>query len=430
MNRLSSDSGAVLDHEPDQRPGTGATLVMESSRSSLRRGPLARCLASLILFAAGQSASADDFSRIIGPPLFEVPAKRAAQGTGHLTVREIEAMPEVVRGERAAFIIVATDEGNLAKLLVAPVLRRQAGAGRKGELAAVLQIERFETIDAGDRIARKARGREVLLFDGFEFDLDTGQVVPPGFGGDVAYTSKGERGPELTALGTSKLFAVDRPIAVPAAVPGRPSPGPGVLPGDFSGRYTLVANGQTSGALEIAVDAGGQVSGRFRTDRTGAEYPVSGKVAADLARRIEFEIKFPRSRQVYEGLLWTEEKNVFAGTAQIQEHPYSFIAVREGAGLLPETLEAISPPRSPPTLASTIRVVGLEAEADRYVLDGASRSADELKTALAAAAKAQTGASVLLRVSSSTPFHRVERATRLIREAGITNIRLAAAATE
>jgi biopolymer transport protein ExbD len=315
-------------------------------------------------------------------------------------------------------------------VLAAPGLRRQAGAGRKGELAAVLQLERFETIDAGDRIARKARGRDVLLFDGFEFDLDTGQVVPPGFGGDVAYTFKGEHGPELTALGASKLFAIDRPIILPTATPGRPSPGPGVVPTDFNGRYSLVANGQTSGALEIAVDAGGQVTGRFRTDRTGAEYPVTGKVAADLARRIEFEIKFPRSRQAYEGLLWTEEKNVFAGTAQISEHPYSFIAVREGSSLVPETLEASSPPRPPNAVAATTRVVELDAEADHYLLDGAARTADELKTALAAAVRARPDVSVLVSVSPSTPFHRVQRATRLIHEAGITAIRMAPAQPE
>ena len=41
---------------------------------------------------------------------------------------------------------------------------------------------------------------------------------------------------------------------------------------------------------------------------------MSGKVAADLPRKIEVTIQFPRSRQDYEGLLWTEEKNAFAGT--------------------------------------------------------------------------------------------------------------------
>ena len=150
----------------------------------------------------------------------------------------------------------------------------------------------------------------------------------------------------MTALGKNRLYPIDKPLPIPPASPGRPSPGPTVAPSDFNGRYTLIANGQTSGALEIAVDAGGAVTGRFRSDRNGAVYPVSGTIAADLPRRIEFEIRFPRSRQLFDGLLWTEEKNVFAGTVQIQEHPYSFVAVREGAALLPGAIEATSPPRA------------------------------------------------------------------------------------
>ena len=135
-------------------------------------------------------------------------------------------------------------------------------------------------------------------------------------------------------------------MAVPRSAPGRPSAGPAVVPDDFNGRYTLVSNGQTSGSLELVVAADGAVSGRFRSDRNGSVYPVTGRIPADLTRRIEFEIKFPRTRQAFDGLLWTEEKNVFAGTVQILEHPYSFVAVREGAALLPASIDATSPPRA------------------------------------------------------------------------------------
>ncbi len=401
-----------------------------SSRSFHRQRRFALLAVVALILLAGRPAIADEFGRIVGPPLFNIPTRSATAGTARLSIRSIEAMPEVVRGERAAFIVVATEDGNLAKLLVAPGLRRQPGAGRKGELAPVLQIERFETIDGGDRVARKARGRDVLLFDGFEFDLDTGQVVPPGFGGDVGYSLKGNDGPELTALGKGRLFPIERPIVLPAAGPGQPSPGLAVVPADFNGRYTLVANGQTSGALELSVDGGGDISGRFRSDRNGSVYPVTGKVAADLPRRIEFEIKFPRTRQNYEGLLWTEDKNVFAGTARIVEHPYSFVAVREGASFVPESLEAASPPRPPSTISASTRVVGLEAAEDRYTIDGRSCSADELKAALTAAVKSGSAAAVLVRVAPDRPYHRVERAVRLIRAAGIASIRLAAEAPE
>jgi hypothetical protein len=387
------------------------------------------CLTLPILAGASEimapSAFGDDFGRIAGPALFEIPQHSKGQQTTHLSVRTIESLPEVVRGERAALVIATTDQGNLAKLLVSPGLRRQTGDGRKVAMVAVINLERFETVDSGDRVSWKARGRDVLLFEGFEFDLDTGQVVPPGFGGDIRYSSRGEGGPELTALGQNALYPIDKPLPVPPAQPGRPSPGPAVIPADFQGRYTLVSNGQTSGSLEIAVDAVGAIIGRFRSDRNGVVYPVSGTVAADLPRRIDFEIKFPRSRQVFDGLLWTEEKNVFAGTVQILEHPYSFIAIREGSTLLPDTIDPTTPPRAPSALKASTRVVTLDAREDRYALDGANKTSEELTAALAAAARADPSAAVLLRIAPSTPFERMQRATRLIRGAGIMTIRFA-----
>ena len=70
-------------------------------------------------------------------------------GTAHLSVRSIEALPEVVRGERSALVIATTDQGNLAKLLVSSGLRRQAEGGRKAAMVPVINLDRFETVDSG-----------------------------------------------------------------------------------------------------------------------------------------------------------------------------------------------------------------------------------------------------------------------------------------
>lgn len=378
------------------------------------------------IVGAFTTVRADDFGRIAGPALFDIPGKSAGVGTGRLSIRTIEMLPEVVRGERAAFIVATTDQGNVAKLLVSPGLRRKAPTDDKPALVPVISLDRFETIDRGDRVGRTARGRGVVLFDGSAFDLDTGQVVPAGFGGDIAYSSQGPDGPALIALGATKLFAIDRPVPLPGPGPSRPSPGPAVLPTDFNGRFTLVSNGQMSGVLEIDVAADGAVSGRFRSDRNGRVYPVTGKVAADLSRRIELEIQFPRSKQVFDGLLWTEEKNVFAGTVTILEHPYSFVAVREGSPLVPEPIDGTSPVRAPAALKSATRVIALDGP-DRYELDGVPKTADELTAALSAASKGQAAVEVLLRVPASTSFEAVQRAVRLVRGAGIATVRIAAA---
>ena len=176
--------------------------------------------------------------------------------------------------------------------------------------------------------------------------------------------------------------------------------------------------------------ADGAVSGRFRSDRNGSVYPVTGRIPADLTRRIEFEIKFPRTRQVFDGLLWTEEKNVFAGTVQILEHPYSFVAVREGASLLPDSIDATSPPRAPAALKATTRVIALETGSGRFSLDGTPRTAEELTAALSSSVKGQSSTEVLLRVPASTSFEQVERAVRLVREAGVSTIRLSPATAD
>jgi hypothetical protein len=172
-----------------------------------------------------------------------------------------------------------------------------------------------------------------MLFDGFQFDLDGGQVVPPGLGGDIVFLTQGPEGPRLVALDGSRLYTLEKPPPSPSPTPGKPSAGRTVVPADFAGSYNLMANGQWSGSLALAVDQAGVISGHFRSDKNGASYPVTGQVAADIPQKIMFAVQFPRARQTYEGFLWTEGKNVIAGSLSMLDHPYSFVAVREGASL-------------------------------------------------------------------------------------------------
>lgn len=428
--RWSEPAGPVVRQVPGPagrlRSSTCREAAVPGSPRFLSSRRLAWALCAALLGVP--SSRADEFSRIVGPPLFEVPRTFEARKARRLSLRAIEALPEVLRGERSALIVATTDQGHLAKLLVTQGLRKPASAGPAPKMAPVLVVERYETIDAGDRVSRKARGRDILLFDRFEFDLDTGQVVPPGYGGDVAFSTEGRDGPGLAALGGNALYPIDKPFSVPGAEPGRPSEGRVVLPTDFNGRYTLISNGQMSGALELSVAADGAVSGRFRSDRNGSMYPVTGKVADDMPRRIEFEVQFPRSRQAFDGLLWTEDKNVFAGTVQIQGHPYSFIAVREGMPLYPEPIDATGPPRAPSAPKTSTRVIALEGT-DRFRLDGASKSEPELTAALRAAGQAGTPIEVLIRVPPMTTFERVQRAVGSVRAAGVSTIRFAASET-
>ena len=104
------------------------------------------------------------------------------------------------------------------------------------------------------------------------------------------------------------------------------------------------------------------------------------------------------------------------------DHPYSFVAVREGASVAGDTLEV--------NLASTAlagasrRVVRLEAAGEPYVFDGKGRSEAELLESIAKTARADPAMTVMLRVSDAVPFERVRRAAGALRAAGVRSIEL------
>ena len=323
----------------------GERNVMRRGRALLKSYVLGRCRAPkkiwptagifwACLFGLAAATRGDEFDRLEGALLFELIKGTDAHTHPRLTFRELEALPVVLRDDRNALVIARTDQGNLAKMLVSPGLRKLSPSEKDERLVPVLILERFETIDAGDRRSFKARGKQVMLFDGFQYDLDAGQVVPEGLGGDIVFLANAPDGPRLAALRESRLFTLDKPLPAAPASPGKPSRGRAVEPGDFAGRYHLIANGQWSGTLVLAVDPAGAVTGHFRSDRNGSVYPVTGKLAAEVPQRIDFVIKFPRAEQSYTGFLWTEGKNAIAGSVSMLDHPYGFIAVREGTSLV------------------------------------------------------------------------------------------------
>ena len=275
----------------------------------------------------------DEFGRLEGPDFFNLISLPDTHTHASLSFQELDALPTILRNERAALVIVKTDQGNLAKMLVSAGLRKLNPSQKEGPSVPVLLIERFATIDAADRRSFTARGKDVMLFDGFQFDLDAGQAVPGGMGGDIVFKARAPDDPRLAALDESRLYTLHKPLPLLEKAAGRVTSGSGVQPGDFAGRYNLIANGQWSGTLELVVDNAGGVSGHFRSDRNGSSYPVTGKVAGEFAQKIDFSVQFPRARQDYQGLIWTEGKNAIAGTLSMLDRPYGFIAIREGTSL-------------------------------------------------------------------------------------------------
>lgn len=312
------------------------------------------CAVAVVAFLVSTARlHADDFDRLDGPALAGVPKDASAHASASLSVHDLERLPRVLPGTRSAVIVAETGEGNVARLMVSAALRRPAGAGpRAGEPAEteaaqaepvpILVLERFDTFEGGAARTRLARGREVVLFDGFRYDLDTGQVVPEGQGGDVRFVA-GDGG-RLEALSGAKLYTLTASPLANAARPGAPSAGRTVVASDFAGCYRLFANGQASGSLELRVEEGGAITGRFRSDQTGNSYPVTGQTASDRPEWAHFEVEFPRSRQEFDGRLWTEGKGAMSGTARLLDREFGFFAIREGGRIVPESALAEAVP--------------------------------------------------------------------------------------
>jgi hypothetical protein len=364
---------------------------------------------------------ADQFEQLDGPMLARILKSGDATARPRLTVDEIAAMPSMLRDSRSALALGSTDGGNPARLLLVPELRRPASG--VGEPIPVLVLERLDTFDSADTSTRLASRRDLVLYDGFQVDLDSGQVVPEGQGGDVVFRVSGEDGPRLEAIGPAKLFTMAKAPAFDDAKVPRPTPGRAVVPADFAGRYRLFANGQWSGTLDLKVEARGVVLGKFRSDLHGTTYAVTGQVATDAPQKVHFAISFPRARQEFEGYLWGEGKGAMAGTASLLERTFGFFAIREGAHYAPEGKD-VGPLEGPDTDRPGRHVV--EIRGDGLTLDDHPATLEGLAATLKALVEADAIPApwALIRVPADQKYGDVLRVVEALRASGISTIRL------
>jgi hypothetical protein len=366
-------------------------------------------LLGFLVFAG--PARADDFDRLEGKALSGLARNPDAKAHERLTLQELGTLPNVLAGNRTPLVLVKTEQGNLARMLVSAGFRKSAD--EKKELIPVLVIERFDTLEAGSTTSRIARGRDTILFDGFLFDLDTGMVVPEGQGGDIVFSAKAEGGPALSALKGTTLYTLDKsplsPLAADALTPGR-----AVRSADFQGRFHLVADGQWSGRLELTVAEDGSISGRFRSEQTGGSYKVVGELAPDAPNRITFSVDFPRSLIEFDGRLWTEGKGAIAGTATLLDRAYGFVALREGRRLVAESQEVFN------VGAPALKVTVLSISAEKTLLDGEPVAATDFAKKIA-----EKGVhDLVIEASPETRYSALREYVDLAKEAGIVSLQL------
>lgn len=250
--------------------------------------------------------------------------KQAAKDNAALTelsAGDAARLKTLSRDVSSPCVVFKTSEGNFAKAIVSWAFRKA-----DPQPLPVLVLERFVTYDRDKGDVAVAHGRNVMLFPGYQFDFDSGQVVPDGLGADVKFDERRK----LAAQGEAKLFALDG-SALPEQEDGLHDPGDhvGVLPRDFAGAWRVQADGRWSGVWEIAIDDEGGVSGRYTSDETKSSFPITGSLKdSDAPHRLRFDVEFTAATQSYDVYLWTTDKSTLAGSTTLIDRTFGVYAVR------------------------------------------------------------------------------------------------------
>ncbi|MGE0605791.1 MAG: hypothetical protein AB7O62_01605 [Pirellulales bacterium] len=248
---------------------------------------------------------------------------KEAQPLTELTSRQAAELKMLGAGFTSPAVVLKTDSGNWVKALLSWGLRK----GPEKPVP-VLLIERYVTYDGTRRGSTTASGKDIMLFAGYQFDFDIGQVVPAGFGGDIAFNADRKIVP---AEGV-QLFGLDGPVPEVAANANKaggtkPTDHDGVLAKDYAGEWRIVADGRWRGTLELQVDGDGNVEGQYTSDDTKSTYKVIGKVDIG-SHRMVMDVELANSAQLYEAYLWTTDKSTFAGITTLSEQRFGFYATR------------------------------------------------------------------------------------------------------
>jgi hypothetical protein len=237
-----------------------------------------------------------------------------------LAMQDALSLNTIGRGIGSPCIVVHTDDDNWTKALVTWGFRK----GNDGNRLPVVLIERFVNYRGDQQNLTTASGKDIMLFPGFGFNFDIGQVVPAGQGEDILCEGDGV----LKPTAKSELFVLDGP-ALPEPDPAqRPDPTShtGVIPSDFAGEWQVRIDGRWEGVWELDVEER-RVFGRFISDDTKSVYEISGKIAA-LPHNAKLNIELANASQTIDAFLWTKDKSAMAGYMVMADRKLGFYATR------------------------------------------------------------------------------------------------------
>ncbi len=281
--------------------------------------------AGLFLFSFISSNSfADNFDEYTNQILQKMIENGFCKEVESFSLKDIAEIDSVLPGIQSGFMIIRTNEGRHARVLV-QFARQKIDAEK---FASMVLLERFVTYREGEERTILANGKNIALFSKFRFNFDLGQVVPEELGGDILFDTTKDS-PNITKIGKAKLFFVTKahPEAKPLKKENAVIVGPNFDMKYFNGTYQLNDDGRRSGKLVLKSDETGEILGSFYSDKDGRKYEVRGKAGAP-PHAIQFIIKFPRIEQVFQGFLFTADAKAIAGSAKLADRDSAFYAIR------------------------------------------------------------------------------------------------------
>ena len=280
-------------------------------------------LSMCFLLTNSQPLRADAFDRYTNVVLSKAPSTADVKELKQLTPEIISDNDRILSGITGALLIVHTNEGRYSKLLVQAARQKVDGTTS----VPILLIDRYVTYREGQDRATQASGQNVCLFDGFRLNLDIGQIVPAALSGDLRFVMRGDQA-FAEPLGKAKLYLVTKPL--PDAAPRKPAKlivGEMFEPRYFNGTYRLYDDGRRSGTLTLQVGQDGEVTGSYYSDKDGQKYDVEGKLG-NVKHAIHFTVNFPRSREEFQGWMFTGNGKAITGSSRLQEREAGFYALR------------------------------------------------------------------------------------------------------
>lgn len=225
-------------------------------------------------------------------------------------------LPKLGGGVTAPCVVVKSNEGCWCKLMLAWGLRKA-----RPEPVPVVMIERFVAYRVDRPELTTANGKDVMLFAGYEFDLDIGQITPGGLGGDIRISKDGS----LEPVGDAKLFPLTVPTPEPTAPRARSNGDVG--PRDFAGDWIVAIDGRWNGEWELHVQESGRTSGRFLVTESKNEYEILGQPGSQ-SHHMKFEVVLANAVVAVDAYLWTNDASQMSGTATMAGRKFGFHARR------------------------------------------------------------------------------------------------------